>query len=123
MKATETLTYDDRCRKIAYALRDLPWTTNKDKYYAIFNALDSFRDGGSEISTVRAVLTALRRIKNGPDFDRVCTWASEWLAFHVCQPRIRDSSYVDGREPLSIRRERWQHAQRAQCDYAQGGQL
>ena len=79
----KTLTYDDRCRKIAYALRDLPWTTKGAEYYDIFNALDSFREGGSEVSTVRAVLTALRKTKNGYDFDRVCTWASEWLAYHI----------------------------------------
>ena len=83
MNATETLTYADRCRKVAYALRDLPWTTKEAEYYAIFNALDSFREGGSKISTVRTVLTVLRKTKQGHDFDRVCSWASEWLAYHV----------------------------------------
>ena len=85
--ATETLTYADRCRKIARALRDLPWTTKEDEYYAIFNALDSFRKGGSAVSTVRAVLTALRKTEMPDDFDRVCTWASEWLAYHICTVR------------------------------------
>ena len=108
---SETLTYADRCREIACALRDLPWTTKEEDYYAIFNALDSFRKGGSEVSTVRAVLTALRKTTSVVEFDRLCTWALEWLAYHVCQPRTKDSSYVDGREPLSIRRERWQNAQ------------
>ena len=99
MNATKTLTYADRCRKIAYALRDLPWTTKVAEYYAIFDVLDSFRDGGSEVSTVRAVLTALRKTKNGHDFERVCSWASEWLAYHINMPRP------------------------AQCNYLQGGQL
>ena len=114
MNATETLTYADRCRKIAYALRDLPWTTKEDEYYAIFNALDSFRKGGSAVSTVRAVLTALRTTKNGHDFDRVCTWASEWLAYHIntVRPAIEKEFITDA-----------QHAQHAQCDYVQGGQL
>ena len=83
MNATKTLTYADRCRKIAYALRDLSWKTNEDEYYAIFDALDSFRERGSKVSTVRAVLTALRKTKDAYDFDRVCTWASEWLAYHI----------------------------------------
>ena len=86
MKALK-LTYDDRCRKIAYALRDLSWKTNEDEYYAIFDALDSFRERGSKVSTVREVLTALRKTKDAYDFNRVCCWASEWLAYHVCQPR------------------------------------
>ena len=111
MNATETLTYDDRCRKIAYALRDLPWATKEDKCYAIFDALDSFRDGGSEVSTVRAVLTALRKTKNGHDFERVCSWASEWLAYHVCQPRP------------AIEKEFITDAQYAESDYVKGGQL
>ena len=116
MNTTKTLTYDDlseanRCRKIAYALRYLPWTTKEAECYAIFDALDSFRDGGSEVSTVRAVLTALRKTKNGNDFDRVCTWASEWLAYHVCQPRP------------AIEKEFITDAQYAESDYVKGGQL
>ena len=83
MNTTKTLTYADRCREIAYALRDLPWTTTEAEYYHIFDTLDSLRDGGSAVSTVRAVLTVLRRTKNGHDFDRVCSWASEWLAYRV----------------------------------------
>ena len=100
MKATETLTYADRCRKIAYALRDLPWTTKDAEIYQILDSLDSFRPGGSEVSTARAVLTALRKTKNGYDFDRVCSWALEWMAYHVCQPRTKkqtpESDYVQG---------------------------
>ena len=114
MNATETLTYAERCRKIAYALRDLSWKTNEDEYYAIFDALDSFRDGGSEVSTVRAVLTALRKTKNGNDFDRVCTWASEWLAYHINMHK---------RTRPAIEKEFITDAQHAESDYVQGGQL
>ena len=111
MNATETLTYAERCRKIAYALRDLPWTTNEDKYYAIFDNLDSFREGGSEASTMRAVLTALRKTKNGGDFVRVCSWASEWLAYRIktVRPAIEKEFITD--------------AQHAESDYVKGGQL
>ena len=116
----KTLTYADRCREIAYALRDLSWTTKEDEYYAIFDALDSFRDGGSEVSTVRAVLAALRETKNGGDFERVCSWASEWLAYHIHMPRpaiMRKEFITDAQCDYA------QHAQHAQCDYVQGGQL
>ena len=118
MNTVEKLTYADRCRKIAYALRDLPWTTKEDEYYAIVDTLDSFRDGGSEVSTVRAVLTTLRRTKNGGDFERVCSWASEWLAYHIHMPRpaiMRKEFITDAQHA--------QHAQHAQSDYVQGGQL
>ena len=109
MNTSKTLTYADRCRKIAYALQDLPRTTKEAEYYAIFDALDSFRDGGSEVSTVRAVLAALRKTKYANDFHRVCSWASEWLAYHIHMPR-----------PAIMRKE---FITDAQCDYAQGGQL
>ena len=112
MNATKTLTYADRCRKIAYALRDLSWKTNEDEYYAIFDALDSFRDGGSAVSTVRAVLTTLRRTRNGHDFERVCSWASEWLAYHINMPRpaIEKEFITDAQCDYA------QHAQHAQCE-------
>jgi hypothetical protein len=98
--STTFLSYADRCHEIAWALRDLTWTTKQEEIYEILDALDSFRKGGSAVSTVRAVLSALRRTNDSNDFDRVCSWCSEWLAYHVNQPRpaLEPEFITDARE-------------------------